>query len=141
MAPPNLDVPSYQFKLDVSGMSIAGFTAISGLEMSFDAYEYQEGGNNGFVHRLPGAMRHPNLVLTRPITTDKALLTWVTDTQKAAKTTDVTLTMTDTSGTPVQTWTFGDAFPIRWTGPHVESGGSYVAIESVEITHSGLKVQ
>ena len=139
--PPNQDIPTYAFTLDVSGMNVAVFTAISGLELSFDSYEYQEGGNNTFVHRLPGAMRHPNLVLTRPVTNDTSLLKWVSQTQQAAKTVDVTITMIETTGSPVQTWTFGDAFPIRWTGPSIESNGAYVAVETVEITHSGLKVQ
>ena len=26
----------------------------TGLELTFDVYEYHEGGNNEFVHRLPG---------------------------------------------------------------------------------------
>ena len=33
-----------------------------GLELGFDVYEYQEGGNNDFVHHLPGGLRYPNLV-------------------------------------------------------------------------------
>ena len=136
---PSSDVPSFHFGLEASGQNITTFTAITGLEVSFDAFEYQEGGNNGFVYRLPGAMRHPNLVLSRPVTADKSLITWVNQTQQAAQTSDISITMFDPSNTPVQKWTFGDAFPIRWTGPHVEHGG-YIAVETVEITHSGLKV-
>ena len=138
---PNPDINAYFFALDVSGQNIAVFTSVSGLEMTFDSYEYQEGGNNGFVHRLPGTIRHPNIVLTRPITSDKSLFQWVLQTQQAAKTSDVSVTMTDTTGNPIQKWTFGDAFPLRWTGPSVEANGAYVALETVEITHSGMKVE
>jgi hypothetical protein len=49
--------------------------------------------------------------------------------------------MLDTSGSPIQKWTFGDAFPLRWTGPTVDHGGAYVAVETVEITHSGMKME
>jgi phage tail-like protein len=129
------------FSLDVIGQELGMFTTISGLELAFDAFEYQEGGNNGFVHRLPGAIRHPNIVLSRPLTSDKALFTWVAQTQQAAKTSDVSITMLDTSGAQILKWTFGDAFPLRWSGPSAEANGAYIAVETVEITHSGMKVE
>jgi phage tail-like protein len=132
------EIPAYLFGIEASGQNIPNFTSISGLEITFDAFEYHEGGMNTFVHRLPGAVRHPNLVLSRPITKDAGLLKWVNQTQQAAQTSDVSITMYDTSGSPLQKWVFGDAFPIRWTGPAVEQGG-YIAVETVEITHSGLK--
>jgi len=56
--------------------TIGSFWQCSGLELSFDVYEYHEGGNNDFVHRLPGALRFPNLMLSRGLTNKDALLKW-----------------------------------------------------------------
>ncbi len=47
------------------------FYDCSGLEMSVDVLEYREGGNNDFVHHLPGRVQYPNLVLSRGVTNDE----------------------------------------------------------------------
>ena len=141
MAPSQTDIPAIYFGLETDQVQIPYFTAISGMEMTFDAFEYQEGGNNGFVHRLPGAVRHPNVSLSRSLTTDKTLFQWVQDTQKAAKTCNLSITMFDSGGEQLFKWVFSDAFPIRWSGPHIEANGAYVAIETVEITHTGMTAE
>ena len=69
--------------IDTIGM----FTQCSGLEMKVDVLEYAEGGNNEFVHQLPGQVSYPNLILERGLTNDDAVLKWfnATRTQAAAQ--------------------------------------------------------
>ena len=38
--------------------------------------EYAEGGNNDFVHRLPGRLHYPNLVLSWGLVSSEILLQW-----------------------------------------------------------------
>ena len=40
---------------------------------------YTEGGENGFVHKLPGRMTWPNLVLKRGVTAQDVLMNWLQD--------------------------------------------------------------
>jgi phage tail-like protein len=134
---PNLNTHVFVVKIpDID--TIGFFSHCSGLELSVDVFEYQEGGNNGFVHRLPGRMRYPNLVLGRGLTEEDALLKWFWATQQKAELKEMTLTLK--SGGVERTWTFADAFPVRWTGPQFDSDGTSVATESLEIAHTGLKV-
>ena len=72
---------------------IGVFMQCSGLHVEFDVYEYHEGGNNDFVHRLPGPMRYPNLLLSRGLTNDEALLKWFWATLTQAERKEVTLTL------------------------------------------------
>jgi phage tail-like protein len=39
---------------------------------------------------------------------------------------------------PVRQWTFLMAFPVKWTGPTVQSTATEVAVESLEFAHEGL---
>jgi len=117
--------------------TIGFFSHCSGLELAVDVFEYQEGGNNDFVHRLPGRVRYPNLILSRGLTEENNLLKWFWATQTQAQLKEMTLTLK--SGIE-RTWTFADAFPVKWTGPQFDSHGTSVATETLEIAHTGLKV-
>jgi phage tail-like protein len=118
--------------------TIGMFMHCSGLEVTFDTYDYHEGGNNEFVHRLPGVMRYTNLVLTRGMTNEDALLKWLWATKTKAERKQVTLTLN--AGQASRTWTFADAFPVRWTGPQIDTSSHDIATETLEIAHSGLQM-
>jgi len=42
-------------------------------------------------------------------------------------------------GSAVAEWEFSDAFPTKWTGPELNAGQSAIAIETLELAHSGLR--
>ncbi|MDQ1249290.1 MAG: hypothetical protein QG597_3664, partial [Actinomycetota bacterium] len=65
------------FLLEVDGVPIGAFRALSGLELTVSVEEYEEGGVNGFTHRFPGRMTWPNLVFSRGLTDSDALFAWV----------------------------------------------------------------
>ena len=121
--------------IDTIGM----FTHCSGLELQVDVLEYAEGGNNEFVHQLPGRIRYPNLVLTRGLTNEDAVFKWFSATRTKAELKEVTITFQNQLQRPIRTFTFADAFPVRWTGPQSEAGTATVALETLEIAHGGLK--
>ncbi len=128
------------YELTVGGSVIGRFQQCTGLEMSFEVYEYAEGGNNEFVHRLPGRLRYPNLVLTFGMTDDKALYKWFWDTRTQVDRKEIRVRlMKDNTRDAVRAWSFADAFPVRWTGPVLESASASLATEVLEIAHAGLK--
>jgi phage tail-like protein len=135
-----LDVPSITSNTSFMGI----FRSLSGLEVNFDVYEYSEGGNNDFVHRLPGRMRYPNLVLSWGIVNDESLMKWFFQTHQQAQRQEITLTLTATKGDmseAIRKFTFTDAFPVRWSGPQLNSDdGSASWGETLEIAHAGLKL-
>lgn len=130
---------TYVFIVKIPSIDTIGFfSSCSGLELTFDVYDYREGGNNDFVHRLPGGVHYPNLVLSRGLTNEQALLQWLWATHTKAERKEVTLTLRGQAAE--RTWAFADAFPIRWTGPQLDSNGSGIATETLEIAHSGLRL-
>lgn len=131
----------HHFKLSLPGLDTLGlFQECSGLSMEFDVFEWFEGGNNEFVHHLPGRLRYPPLVLCRGMTDQQALQEWFWKTRERAELKEVVVEMRTPSARTRRTWTFADAYPIRWSGPHIAAHGSAIAIETLEIVHSGLKM-
>lgn len=121
------------------------FKGLTGLDVSFDVLEYREGGNNDFVHRLPGRMIYPNLTLSWGLVNDEALLQWFMQTHTQAQTQEITLTLTTSAGdlsNNVRKFAFTDAFPVRWSGPHLQATAADPETwgETLEIAHSGLKL-
>jgi phage tail-like protein len=136
-----LEIPSITDNTAFVGI----FKGITGLELNYDVLEYREGGNNDFVHRLPGRISYPNLVLSWGMVSDETLLKWVVATQSQAKKQDVTLTLTASKGntsTDIRKFVFADAFPVRWSGPQLMSDAHDPETwgETLEIAHSGLKL-
>lgn len=140
MTPPGDQPLTYTLKLKIPGIDAIGrFSSCQGLEVSMEVYEYAEGGNNDFVHRLPGRLTYPNLLLTRGLTSEEALLKWFFDTHNKVETKEITITAS--GGGSTRSWTFADAFPIHWSGPQqIRSDTADIGTETLEIVHSGLKM-
>ena len=137
IAPFVLPTITFEVKLPDS-VKVGYFTEVTGLSAEVEFQTYNEGGNNEFVHHLPTRVKYPNLVLKRGITDENALLEWFKKTHVGAQRHQVTVTMLDMESKPVRTWSFANAFPVKWTGPSFNAGQSQVATESLEIVHEGL---
>jgi phage tail-like protein len=133
-----LDLPNITGNSSFLGI----FRGLSGLELSFDMLEYREGGNNDFVHRLPGRVSYPNLVCSWGLINDATLLQWVMKTHTQVQPQALTLTLTATPGdlSNGRKFTFADAIPVRWSGPQLLSDDQHPQTwgETIEIAHSGL---
>jgi phage tail-like protein len=85
-------------------------------------------------------MKYPNLVLKRGVTYEDALLKWLWTTQHGLELTAVTVSLIGPDGKPVRSWSFQDAFPVKWTGPNLNAGSNQIATETLEIVHGGLQM-
>jgi phage tail-like protein len=48
--------------------------------------------------------------------------------------------MYNVDGSPVMTWNFTNAYPVKWIGPHFQASEAAVAVETLELVHEGIKV-
>lgn len=136
-----LEVPNISANTSFMGI----FKGLEGLEVWFDVLEYAEGGNNDFVHRLPGRMRYPNLKLSWGLVSDEDLLKWFMATHTKAETQEISLTLTAAKGDlsrDLRKFTFADAYPVHWSGPTLNATAADPQTwgETLEIAHSGLKL-
>jgi phage tail-like protein len=106
-----------------------------------DVYEHEEGGNNGFVHQLPGRSKVGRITLKRGMTPSNELFKWCLAVAGGnIERRNVSVIMYDTAGTEFLRWDFVKAYPIKWSGPQFAADGSAAAIETIEIAHEGLRV-
>lgn len=142
---PAYPLPSFYFKVIVAGMLGSGessFQEVRGIGSELDTEEIAEGGENRFLHRLPKAIKHPQLELKRGITTTNSkLATWCravleSDWSQPIKTNNVTVYLLDEDGSPARGWSFANAYPVKWEIDDFKSTKNEVAIETVVLSYT-----
>jgi len=115
------------------------FSQISGLEDEVEVEEYQEGGINSYTHKLPKIVKSGKLVLERGAGDLSRMVKWFQHVKEGKiQKSSGTIKLKTRDNKVVRTWEFQDAFPTKWTGPTLNALGSEVAIEKLEIVHSGI---
>lgn len=137
---------TFNFHVEIGSIKEAAFTECSGLEVSNDVFEYQEGGLNEYSHRLPGRTKYSNVTLKRGFARSNELFNWYKEIEnnllqgKAIERKQVTISLYDYSRKSPMTWVLADAIPVRWVGPSMKVDETGVAIETLEFAHHGITV-
>jgi phage tail-like protein len=130
---------AFNFVIEVQGLVVGGFREVRGLESSVEVREYAEGGLNGYLHKIPGETRYPNLVLSRGLTDIDSLWSWYDDVSHGAIVRrNLTIMLLCGQRLPVMWWDILSALPVKWTGPTFDGSRSDVAVETVELVHQGI---
>lgn len=123
----------------ISEALVGGFTECTGLEMSLELEDYEEGGRNGEVLKFPTRVKWNNLILKTGMATGLTLWDWFYGfVQGRGKRRSGLIVLTDDLHQPHNIWWFWRGLPVRYTGPSLNAGQSAVAVESIEIAHEGL---
>jgi phage tail-like protein len=123
-----------------SQVNLGDWVKCEGLAVEHDILEYQEGGENTYVHRIPGRCKYSNIKLTRPLTVEsQRVAAWVSAVQsEEAPHSTAVITVLDAAGETVATWNLDGVFPVRWTGPQLDVSASQAATETLELAHNGF---
>jgi phage tail-like protein len=132
----------YNFRVEIDGITRAGFKSCAGLDNSQTATTYREGTDRSlYMRKIPGLVSSSNITLSRGITSDSELWQWRKRAANGAidrRNMSIVL-MNDTGGDLIR-WNLRNCWPTKWTGPSMDASSDAVAIESLEITHEGLEV-
>ena len=133
---------SFNFAVELDGITRASFRECSGLDASQDPIDYREGTEGTTARKLPGLNKYSNITLKWGMTDDTELWAW----RKKAMTGKIerkngSIVLLDESGEEKLRWNFREAWPTKWTGPSFNATGNEVAIETLEIAHEGLELQ
>jgi phage tail-like protein len=137
------------FVVEVDGVEIGRFREVSGLQVEVQVEEFAEGGEHGFVHKLPGRLTWPNLTLKRGVTNDDNLLGWLQNAagdgmvkrNGKANRTSAAVSLVGSNGRRLRTWSLTDALPVRWSGPSFASESTDLPEEELEIAHHGFRAR
>jgi phage tail-like protein len=120
----------------------SSFQEVSGIEAEFGVEEVPEGGENRFSHRLPKQAKYPPLVLKRGVVTrESALGQWVASTLNSTLSEPIVpqnlmVLLLGPDGNPLISWTFFNAWPLKWVTSSLNSTENDVLTESLEFSYS-----
>lgn len=139
--PPVHNAKNFRVEFQGLNVTLGYFTQITGFSSQTDVLEYAEGGQNTFVHRLPGRIKQGNITLKRGvISNEKTLVDWYEKTVVQAQPVTLVVTLTDSQDKPIRIWNFRNAYPVKWTGGDLNAGATEFLTESLEIAHTGMTV-
>ena len=118
------------------------FCDVTGLSGEMEILAYPEGGQNAFVHQLPGRHSWGRLTLKKGVVLDRILWDWFDKglSRSLGARRDGYVSLRDADGRLAITWAFRAALAAKWTGPDLSAGGNgAISIESLEVVHQGLR--
>jgi phage tail-like protein len=140
---PQRDDPyrAFNFRVEIEGVTVAGFSVCTGLEAEVSVVEYRTGAEVG-TRKLPGLRKFGDITLKRGITCDRELWNWfqtVLDGKVERRT--VSIVLMNEGREEVCRWMIREAWPRKWEGPAFNASSDDVAIESIEIAHEGIDAE
>lgn len=134
---------SFNFRVEIDGLSVGSFSECSGLSSEGDAVEYREGTDIPLtVRKLVGLRKYMNITLKRGYTQNRDLWEWYTNIVNGVPDRrSGTVILMDEERNDVLRWNFENAWVNKIEGPTFNASGNEVAIESVEIVHEGLTLE
>jgi phage tail-like protein len=128
------------FRVEIDGITVAGFMECTGLESETEVVEYREGNEANIVHQLPGLTIYSNIVLKRGVSDSRELYEWrksVIEGQISRR--NGSIILQNDSRQDVVRWNFREGWPCRMSGPDLNALESEIAIEELEICHEGFQ--
>lgn len=138
MAGINYPPVSFHFKVQIAGYEgEAGFQNVDGLNIDIPAFEYEEGGENTFTHRLPNRIKYSDLTLKRGMLIGSSLIQWFKNAAEffIFEPRDVTVTLLNSQHQPLDQWVFRNAWPRAWHIDGFDAMGNKVAVESILLAY------
>ncbi|HPF10826.1 MAG TPA: phage tail protein [Flavobacteriaceae bacterium] len=136
---------SFYFKLSFKGED-AAFQEVSGISKELSVEEVVCGGENRFKYRLPTTASGQNLVLKRAIIPEGSeLIDWCSSTideglANPITAHDVSVSLLDEEGMVLVSWTFYNAYPVKYSVSDLKSNENALAIETIELAYTYFEI-
>ena len=130
---------AFNFRVEIHGLIVGGFTNVSGLEISVEVKPVQEGGVNDMEFKIPTRTKYTDIVLQRGLTDRDMFWPWYLGVMEGIIVRKHgSIYMLNNSKEIVMGWHFFDAYPTKWVGPTFNAESSAIATESITLTHHRL---
>ena len=133
-------VRNFRFRIEMDGITDAGFSEASGFDSTTDVIEYREGKDPAHVRKLPGLTKFGDITLKWGLTDDTRLFDWrqdIVDGDIQRKT--VYIIAVDEQGNEKARWQCDNAWPSKLDPVDFNAKGNDVAINTLTITCEEVK--
>ena len=141
---------AFCFAVEIQGVAKDGpqafFKSASGLRSESEVVPYKEGGLNTTTHQLIGPTKWPNIVLKKGFTGDATFIQWresfMDDSPgRKLERRQGKIMQLNSKLEVVATWHFEKGWPCKWEGPDFAADKAEISIETIEISHEGLRFE
>lgn len=134
---------SFHFGIEVQGVITGLFTECSGLGSEHEIIEHKVVDEKGheFIQKIPGRVKWQDITLKRGITDSMDVWDWrklVEDGDVEGARHNGSIVMFDQGLNEVARWDFERAWPVKVSGPQLQTDSNAFGIEEITITHEGL---
>jgi phage tail-like protein len=129
-----------RFRLEIDGITQAGFSEVSGFDITVDPIDYREGNEPTHVRKLPGLTKYGNVTLKWGITDSTELFDWhrrIVDGTIERK--NLAIVVIDEGGKDKARFEVVEAWPTKYDPMDLNAKGNDVAIETLELVNEGVK--
>ena len=131
---------NFRFRLEIDGIQQAGFSEVSGFDITVDPIDYREGNEPTHVRKLPGLTKYGNVTLKWGITDSTELHDWHRQIVEGDVTRrSIAVVVVDESGQDQARWEIYEAWPSKYEAMDLNAKGNDVSIETLELCHEGLR--
>jgi phage tail-like protein len=127
---------SFKFRVEINGITHAGFNECAFADTSTEVVEYREGTDPTHPRKLSGQQKYGNVTLKWGISDSMDLWKWyksVVDKGAFTNRKAMSIILIDEAGDDKARWDLTDAWPVKYDPPDFNAKGNDVAIETLEI--------
>jgi phage tail-like protein len=131
-----------RFIVEIEGIIQSSFVEVVMPTGSLDTVEYRDGNEIPAVHKIPGLTKFSNIILKWGITDSLELYNWYKDVEDgkiSSSRKKIAIILLDEEGKEVASWTFANAWPVKYTPPILKAEANEIAIETLEVTYEGME--
>ena len=132
-------LPSCCFAMRIGADLLGSFTSVSGISHEIEMETFEEGGRNTGPLFFPKGPTAQRLTLERGLVFADTYNLWMAAALTGSYTKLMgTIELYDMQGTLQHMWTISEAYPVRIEGPTLNAMSTEIAIERIEILHTGI---
>jgi phage tail-like protein len=131
---------NFRFRLEIGGIDQAGFSEVSGFDITVDPIDYREGNEATHVRKLPGLTKYGNVTLKWGVTDSMELYEWHRDVVNGKiERQNVAIVLMDEAGKEgIGRWEIVEAWPTKYDPMDLTAKGNDVSIETLELVNEGV---
>ena len=132
-------IRNFRFRVEIDGIQQAGFSEVSGFDITVDPIDYREGTDPTHVRKLTGMTKYGNVTLKWGITTSMELYNWhrqIVDGDIVRKT--LAIVSVNERGEDVNRWEIVEAWPTKYDPMDFNAKGNEAGIATLEVACEGV---
>jgi len=132
------------FSLEVTGKLVGAFREVTNLGSENQIVEDKSRGPDGkyIIKKIPGTLKWNDITLKQGMTDNMDMWKWrklIEEGKVDDARANASITMYDTTGSPVARWELINCWPSKLAGPAGKADGNEIAVQELVLTHEGYE--